>query len=489
MKSKILNNSFNWLIILVVLLSACSLKNIFPPPTQPSISRQPTHELITSLPTQTPDARRHVIIDADMGVDDSMAVLFLLKSKDISIRAITVAGTGLAHCNPGMRTALGLVALTGNGNIPVACGRETPLKGEITFPQDWREEADNLPKILGLPVSGELSDLSAAELLVSTIEAAPGKVTLFTSGPLTNIAEALQINPELSDNIEMIYTMGGALEVNGNVEDQPSAEWNIYVDPVAAGLVFQSGVPITLIPLDATNQVPITSRSRQAFEENLFTPAAEMAYKMIQETSLSLDIGVYFWDPLAAAILTDNTLGTLETHKLEVSQSGEGIGSTIESLQGTPVQVLLKVENDKFLAHFLSVLNDHAEVMLPPEEDTARVKLGTFFISGKTCSYDGLFEIPAGRVSLDIVANAQEGKNALIVGTVDEGIGLADLIAWNSCIQPPWGQVVSFFETSSANEEQTELVFTVKEGQIFLVCYIGPDPCELFNAIGPIEVK
>src|SRR5512144_2201583 len=100
-------------------------------------------------PTATPfsGTPRPVIVDTDMAPDDWMAILYLLQRQDISVQAITVAGTGEAHCGPGVRNALGLAALAGQPNIPVACGRETPLQGSHAFPDDWRAGAD---AVLGL---------------------------------------------------------------------------------------------------------------------------------------------------------------------------------------------------------------------------------------------------------------------------------------------------------------------------------------------------
>ena len=442
-------------------------------------------------PTQSAETSRYVVIDADMGEDSVMEILYLLHADGVDVKAITIAGDGLAHCQQGMRTALGLLALTGNEDIPVACGRQKPLRGEIVFPQDWRAGADNLAKVLELPTGGEPSKMNAVELLTSTIEAAPKKATLLTEGPLTNLAEALHANPGLVNKVEMIYIMGGALEVPGNVEEQPSAEWNIYVDPFAANQVFRSGAPVTLIPLDATNQVPTTERSFQAFEQNHTTPAAEVVYQLMQTNPyLYQGGGNYFWDPLAAAILTDRSLGTIETVKVEVDESGDEIGRTRVSEQGSRIQAATSADSEKFLKLFSSILNGGVAIELPSmDEDNAAVKIGSFYISGKTCEYDGLSEIPAGKVSLDISAKPQEYDNAMAVGTVDDGKGLDDLIAIDSCPKPSWFNLTSFFETTNVDELQTELAFTAQEGPIFLVCFIYTEPCEKFNVLGPIDVR
>lgn len=462
------------------------------PPPAPSTQLDLATDTVPT-PTQPEKSGEYVVIDSDMGGDSVMAILFLLQAEGVDVKAITIAGDGLAHCQAGMRTALGLLVLTGNEHIPVACGREKPLKGENAFPQILRAGADNLAEILELPDGGEPANMDAAELLTSVIEAAPNKATILAEGPLTNLAEALQARPDLVDKIEMIYIMGGALDVPGNVEEQPSAEGNIYVDPYAANIVFGSGAPVTLIPLDATNQVPGTERSFRAFEQNHTTPKAKVIYKLMQnDPSFYQGGGFYFWDPLAAAFLTNPGLGTIETFKVEVDESGEDIGRTRVSEQGSKIQAATSTDSERFLKVLLSVLNGGAEVELPPETgDSMAFKIGSFYISGRTCEYNGLTEIPAGRVSLDIIAKPQGGGNNLVIGTVDEGKGIEDLLARDNCLgPPPWGQVVDFYQAAGTDEEHTELVFTVQEKPIFLICFTGdPDSCENFDVLGPIQVK
>jgi inosine-uridine nucleoside N-ribohydrolase len=440
-------------------------------------------------PIRSAETGRYVVIDADMGADDVMAILYLLQAEDVNVSAITVSGTGLAHCQPGMRTALGLLTLSEVEGVPVACGRETPLKGEVAFPSDWRAGSDSLSDRLDLPGGGEPSEMDAVELLTQTIQAAPNKTTLLTTGPLTNLAEALQAEPDLVDKIEMVYIMGGALEVPGNVSEQPTAEWNIYVDPYAANLVLRSGAPLTFVPLDATNQVPVTERSMQAFKDYQDTPAARAVRNLLGTIP-------YYWDPLTAAILTERSLGAFETVKLVVEESGKEIGRIQESEQGSNAQVAMTADGERFLELFLSVLNGGVEVDLPaselppPGEKGSAFEMGSFYISYKTCSYDGAMEVPPGNLSLEFIAEPKMAvDNALAILTLDEGKTYADLQAWYTCDQPPWSTLVSFHETNNAQAETTSIEFNMREGPIYLICFSGPDPCDLFNVLEPIEVK
>ncbi len=320
-------------------------------------------------PTLTPftGTVRPVIIDTDMDANDWMAILYLLNRPDVSVAAITVSGTGEAHCEPGIKNAMSLTALAGQPDIPVSCGRTTPLQGDHAFPSDWRTRVDTLAG-LTLPANpAPVTPESAVDLLTAMILSISDQVTIITLGPLTNLAEALQSSPEIKENVEMVYIMGGAVDVPGNVGtshagiDNSVAEWNIYVDPRAAAIVLQSGVPVTLVPLDVTNHVPITTNFIERLKKDRKTPEAKFIFEVLSKTQYYDFVqsgGYYFWDPLAAAILTDNSLAAFETRNLTVIE-GEGnqSGRTLESDSGAPVRVAVEVEAERFEQLFLDTLN------------------------------------------------------------------------------------------------------------------------------------
>jgi pyrimidine-specific ribonucleoside hydrolase len=335
-------------ISLTLVLAACANQ----PPTRPT-------------PTPFTGTPHSVIIDTDMAIDDWMAILYLFQRADVSVKAITVTGTGEAHCGPGVEHALELAALAGQADIPVSCGRETPLQGSHTFPADWRTNVDALAGLTLPDNPASPSSQSAVQLLSSTIQSSPDKMTLLTLGPLTNVAEALQTTPELKDKIEMVYIMGGAVDVPGNVGRSKAginnqvAEWNIYVDPHAAALVFQSGVPVTLVPLDATNDAPVTIRFFNRLKDNHITPEANFVFDVLTKNYDFLRSGgYYFWDPLAAAILTENSLARFETKTLTViEEEGPESGHTKASENGMSIRVATGADRQQFEKIFMDALN------------------------------------------------------------------------------------------------------------------------------------
>jgi inosine-uridine nucleoside N-ribohydrolase len=306
-----------------------------------------------------------VIIDTDVASDDWMAILFLLRHPKVSVKGITVTGTGEAHSEPGGRIALGLLSLAGNPSIPVALGSETPLGFGHPFPGFVREMVDSAMGI-PLPLSDHAPlDQDAVEFLISYLDEAHSKVVLLALGPLTNLAQVFRRRPSVVEKVDMLYVMGGAVGVPGNVfESSVSteggvAEWNIYCDPLAARRVFHSGVPITLVPLDATNQVPVTQEFYRKMEENHTTPEANFVLEVLKRSLDYLPTGrMFFWDPLAAAVLTDPSMATFEQTKLTVIASeGSENGRTAESPTGACIQVCTGVDGARFEELFLDALN------------------------------------------------------------------------------------------------------------------------------------
>jgi pyrimidine-specific ribonucleoside hydrolase len=322
--------------------------------------------MATSLLSGPGSESKVVIYDTDMGADDWMAALLLLRSPQLRVNGITVTGTGLTHIEPGVRHALGLAALAGKETTPVAGGRTSPLRGTAAFPDSWRDEVDKLCG-LTLPTNGHPpASTSAPDLIASLSRSAGRKIDLIASGPLTNVAEALQQDPSLVGRLGMIYIMGGAVDVAGNVHatwpeiENEAAEWNIFVDPHAAAVVLGSGVPVTLIPLDATNHAPVTVEFYERLRNRQTTPWAKFVFQVLAARIDSIRQGNYFfWDPLAAAITIDEKFTTIrETAIRIVEDKVTQLGRTEPApTGGVPVRVCRGADRAAFEDFFLDTLN------------------------------------------------------------------------------------------------------------------------------------
>ncbi len=333
------------LLLLILLLVSCS----------------PVSEPVT-IPPASP---RPVIFDGDMAHEDMFAALFLLQHQNVDLKAMTVTGTGEAHCAPGVENLRGLVALAGRKGIPVTCGRDKPLAGDHTFPEEWRQGADSAYGV-SLPAgSGAPSDMSAPELIAQVVRESPELVTIIAVGPLTNIAEVVRDHPDIVPKIGMVYVMGGAVDVEGNVGrsgvgiENRMAEWNIYIDPTAANTVLASGVPVTLVPLDATRHVPITHKFYDTLGRWQDTPAAQFVYDVLTaELEFVESGGFQFWDSFTAAVATDETLARFQPREIVVMEDeSSDSGWTKPTPDGYPVRVAVWGDAAKYEALLLTVLN------------------------------------------------------------------------------------------------------------------------------------
>ncbi len=300
-----------------------------------------------------------VIVDMDVAPDDIGALVYLLKHPGVSVQAVTVS-CGITHVPWGVANVLRLLDYVGVRDIPVAAGKETPLVGDNAFPDEWRGGCYSFYG-LELPVTDlHPSVMNASELIVSVISSSVENITLVATGPLTNIALALQADPSIKERIDVIHIMGGAVTVPGNVGfEYPAipnyvAEWNIWVDPHAADIVFKSGVPITLIPLDATNEVPTTEEFRTRLESVMQTPEAEIVHQLVRP-----EMGGYFWDQLAAVALTNSSVVTFESHYIEVLIDDENQTGWTQSIAQDPpnTQVAVHADAELFEDLFIETIN------------------------------------------------------------------------------------------------------------------------------------
>lgn len=268
-----------------------------------------------------------LLIDTDVAPDDLVAIAFLLGTPMVEIKAITVSGTGEAHCDPGIDVILRLLERLDASTIDVACGREAPIVGDHAFPDPWREGADGgsglvLPSTSRTPFGG-----GAVELITQTADDTDG-LRVLTLGPMTNLADALASHPDLALRLESVYAMGGALFVPGNVRfggpsDNDVAEWNIYVDPSAAERVFDAGLSVRLVSLDGTNQVPVTETFARRVQQDAIGPGAQVLAELFAGHPFMTDGTYFLWDPLAAAIAAGYPLGSFSAARIDV-EAAEG---------------------------------------------------------------------------------------------------------------------------------------------------------------------
>ncbi|HLZ90837.1 MAG TPA: nucleoside hydrolase [Candidatus Acidoferrum sp.] len=279
-------------------------------------------ETFATYSSSTPSKPHRIILDTDPGVDDAIAIFLALRSPELHVEAVTpVCGNvPLALTLP---NALRLVEIAGRTDIPVAAGAATPLVrrlvtakyahgnnglGGVDFPE---------PKLK--PVSD-----TATELIRRVVRANPGEISVVAIGPLTNIATVLKSDPTIAPLIKSIVIMGGSLS-GGNIT--PAAEFNFYVDPEAARIVFDSGIPLTMVGLDVTRKVIIREEQVRALEAAQ-TPVSQAAGKILRANLDRLNKtgnanGFAMHDPLTVAQLVDPSVVTLKDYFVEIETTGE----------------------------------------------------------------------------------------------------------------------------------------------------------------------
>ncbi len=305
---------------------------------------------------------KRVVIDCDVGVDDAMALILAYGSQELEIKAITGVN-GNVPLNQVFENIQKILSLIRPFYPPlIAKGADKPLTGETLY-------AHSVHGIDGLggadiPINEterfwETSPLKASELLPTMARQFPKELMLIATGPLTNLALGIQRDFEGMKNFKEIIIMGGAIRTRGNTT--PYAEFNIYSDPLAARIVLESGIPITLVPLDVTHQVFLTS---DLMEQKIKPLQNLLSNFIIQATgyeSLSRKFRnretIFLHDPLAVGVAIDPTLVRTENLSLEVElQRGEYYGRIKERAADAKINVCLEVDRKRFLELFISSL-------------------------------------------------------------------------------------------------------------------------------------
>ncbi|HLT58349.1 MAG: nucleoside hydrolase [Limnochordales bacterium] len=298
-------------------------------------------------------SRIPVIIDCDPGHDDAIALLMALASPKLDLRAVTVVA-GNQTLEKTLDNALKVLSFVG-AQVEVAAGAAAPLTRPLIIAPEVHGDSGLDGPVLPPPTL-QPSRRSAVEVIIDVTRSSEEKITLIPTGPLTNVASAFLLAPDIKDKIERITLMGGAA-YTGNWT--PSAEFNILVDPEAAHIVFSSGVPITMVGLDVTHKAQVYRRDVEALKA--------MGRRVARMVAELLDFfgqfhhrfgfeGSPLHDPLAVAAVIEPDIVTTRRLPVVIETKGEyTTGRTVVDFYGVTgmepnVDVALEVDRDRFMA-------------------------------------------------------------------------------------------------------------------------------------------
>ena len=301
---------------------------------------------------------KKIIIDTDPGIDDAIALCYALNHPDLEVLALTTifgnVATSLATDN-----ALRLCELNNRQNVAVAHGADTPLTISPNPVADFVHGKNGFGNIDLPQPELQRADLSAAELIVELINNNPDEITLVAVGPLTNLAKALQLSPDIAQNVAEVVIMGGAFHHKGNVTVH--AEANFWNDPHAAQQVLTAAWPVTVHGLDVTYKISFSREYLAALADNApqtgkFLQNAAEFYIEFYKEQYGFE-GCCPHDLLALTYITKPELFTLENGALDVTSNGEALGkSSIDTTAKTNKFIATDVDSSALLSDYAEIL-------------------------------------------------------------------------------------------------------------------------------------
>lgn len=311
-----------------------------------------------------------VVFDTDMDFDDAAALAYLAGAHKlglIELKAVTVTSAGNGYSGSAIRHARCILQRVGLPNVPVA---DSTAKGAHAFPPEARLAVDLVLEdvLLGCLQRATHSTETAPQLLARMANAAPGRLVVIATGPLTDVAAAL---PLLTQPLGGITVMGGTIHAAGNLcctttlPYDNTQELNTWADPAAALAVFSAlGPVLSLVPLDATAYVPITEGyvGNLNLKTNMTTPEAKLVAAIVDNPIVQagiLDGMAFWWDPLAAVTATQPAgVVSWQNAKVSVVQTGSASGRIELTPGGAPLRYATAANQALFQQDFVEVLNE-----------------------------------------------------------------------------------------------------------------------------------
>jgi len=342
-----------------------------PNPTAEEVST-PDSEPAAEVSPITPVKGSSLIYDDDGSRDGTVALLYLLSEPEVSIKSVNIS-YGEAHPDIYIQHIGRMLDAVGYQDILLGAGQDAPVGNGTPFP-DWLRGLSDTFWNYPLPNADKTYPVqNAPELMVSTINQAEEPITIFMSGTFTSLAQALRLDPDIRDNIAAVYIMGGAVHVPGNITNlipeskNLVAEWNILSDPQAAKEVFDAGLDMYLVPLDATNKVIFHPEDILPWHngDQKAEFSAELYDIMFNEYGFT---EAEIFDLGAAVIMVEPEACEFQPLHLEViTEEGENMGQTVVVPDSEPnINVCLEPDADLIMRVLNEVFSSTTDTLEIP---------------------------------------------------------------------------------------------------------------------------
>ncbi|CAM4301948.1 nucleoside hydrolase [Erysipelothrix aquatica] len=309
---------------------------------------------------------KKLILDVDTGIDDSISLAYICGQHDVDLLGVTTV-YGNVDSEAAARNTKNLLSLLGRDDVGVYQGAEHALHTEGFTQQRGGAVFHGLNGIGDVELTQSdraIETVSAVDFLLNMAHIHDEKITIVASGPLTNLAQAIKKDPSTMQRYQRIVLMGGAFTVVGNVS--PVAEANIFQDPHAAKVVFESGIPITMIGLDVTSRVILSRDDLKQWESK--NDVSKVLLQIMDHYFKAHELiypqwgGAAMHDPLAAVVALHEDVVRTITVPVTVLTEEKQFGRTvldlanIEDQQAHSVNVALNVDIELFKKYLLSAI-------------------------------------------------------------------------------------------------------------------------------------
>ncbi|MCC9137802.1 nucleoside hydrolase [Pontibacter silvestris] len=313
--------------------------------------------------TDSLQKKKQVLFDHDGGVDDFLSLILLLYMQQVNVLGVSITPAD-CYLENALETTLKLLSLANKTDVEVGVGH---YHGVNAFPADWRAKPkilNALPGMINIEAPFDTAFYAdSIELIIRKVSASPEPVIVLLTGPCSNLVHALKKEPAIAANIAEVVWMGGAVDVVGNVKTynhNGTAEWNVFWDPISANKLFKLGLPVTIVPLDATNSVPVTFDflKQLALQSSFFaSDLAGQFWATTIDTIPSYEYTYFMWDVLTTSYLAIPEAFEFENVELDVSPSGADAGRTFRKPgSGQWIKVATNVNKAMFYDYLLNQL-------------------------------------------------------------------------------------------------------------------------------------